>query len=406
MVLNNNETKTKGVKLASLKDIFDALASGSKSRGRLTIRSVEVCSSNKGCSPKSTKGIRDYLVAYIDEKHTAYRLAAAGDPTKYTVMFIDAGYKIGSVECSTSIRVPPSGVIKVSIGLSAQSEIDVTEKSDAVLLQLVKSITKDVLGILGIKQVRPTKLVSMNTEGYNLFNTDGVAPNHKIMNLGSLAQQLAEQLKGYYFDYNEREGRAVPRVFLKPLERGALPTIGVTTRGSVGMSGGTSLKQLQDTARALQRAFDKSRGGVVLSFDVPPSKTVKKGQGRVVECPKGIPAPDSAGGCEKGRVPRPNAKTKGLCCYKGRLTAAVSKEIRKYYNDARKPMPPALKKRIDAVLEGGRGASVKGAKEVRFSCGSRSLAELREMAKSLGVSPKGKKADLCARLLEALRPPM
>lgn len=413
LIINNGINRNKNP-MISIKDAFDAIAvMNNRNVGKLSITSLEVCSNNKGCSPKSLKGRRDYLVAYIDKNGTVHKLAGYERPERHVVMFVNATYNVGGTQCATSIRIPPSGVIKVSIGLSNQKDITPSGQSaDAKLSKLAESITKDVVSLVkGLKRVAPTVIVSMNSEGYNLFTTNGSRPGFKIANLGSLLTRTAALLKTHTFDYDDREGKSVPRGFLKPNEQGAHPTIGVTSKGMVGLSGAKSVRSLKETVDRLQAAFDQVKNLVQQAQDtsLPKTQTKKASNPTTSGCSARNPAPNVKGVCPTGMVPKPHIKSKGLCCYKMNVTRTTAKKLVMNYTSAGMQMPPQLQTDVARVLP-SMSASVKSAtfvptynrkkkvilyKGSKFSCANLPIDEVRVAAQRLGISPKGKKAELC-----------
>lgn len=416
-VINSNERKMKREPMLNLRRVFEKFASDVKTmkNGSLTIDNLEVCSNNRGCTPK--KGLKDYLTAYIDEKKKVHRSKKAENESKYVVMFLNGTYRIGNVECAVNIRLPPSGVVKVSIGLSTQKEIIIDKRGEEGLQKLKRDLQKDILGCIPeLELVRPTKLVSMNMEGYNIITQSEEKANRRMINLVLVIERLKDQMKGYKYDYQNREGKTLPRLFLKPEIVGENPTIGITTWGMLGLSGATSIKQIKETIETVQKAFNVIKNEIKYdegNFLKP--KSVKKKEENVKTCPRGNPAPNEKGECEQGFIPRPNAKTKSLCCYKQKLTKAMIQTIVNQYSEAKIQIPPKLKNEIEQMGK-IKSSSVKYAnvpeynktkkkwrfKNKTFNCKLLDAERVKSIAKSLGMNPNAKKYQLCKKIEEAL----
>uniref|UniRef100_A0A6C0F6I4 SAP domain-containing protein n=1 Tax=viral metagenome TaxID=1070528 RepID=A0A6C0F6I4_9ZZZZ len=414
-IINNNKIKKKSEQMFSVKDLFDLLSNKEtleSSNKRLKIISLQVCSNNKGCTPRSAKGYKDNLVAYIDEKGVTHKLKDANKSEKYVVMFVKATYQLGDVKCSVSIRIPPSGVIKVSIGLSTQTEIKITKNHDKKLDRLNKHLTRDVINVLELVQkIRRTKLVNINAEGYTLLNND---ENVKIMNLVELTTAISKRLPLHEFIHVNKDVKMIPKTYLKPIEKGEAPTIGITIRGKVGISGATSIKQIKNNIRDLQFAFDELKN-IIRYKNVQPTKSIKKTKEEPVkQCPSRNPPPDENGICPDNMIPKPNNKTKGLCCYKQSLSTSLAKTLIADYANANIPIPKSLQMRLNKYkfasmkLNNHKIPTYNNNKQQftydgkKFNCMLLKLNEIRKIAEYLKLNPNGKKADLCKNIMNKL----
>lgn len=417
-VLNANEKKMPRKASINLKNVFDRFAGDvtkmKSANGRFRINNLEVCSSNRGCAVKKAKReSQDYLTAYIDDNKGVHRMRTSTNEAKYVVMFLNGTYLIGGVKCNVNVRLPPSGVVKVSIGLSTQTEIVPDSNGDTKLEALKNDLQRDVSNaITELELVRPTRLVGMNVEGHKL------KVGGRISNLVSTMKKLASQLPEYRYDFQEREGKSVPRQHLKPKNIGEHPTIGVTTFGMVGLSGATSIKQVLDTVQRLNGVFESIKNTITINATgaVQPKSVKKVSNSQTKSCPKGNPQPNAAGSCPlPSMIPRPNLKTKGLCCYRQKLTKSVAKQLVNSYKEADMKMPKELANRIETMINtkyaSVKYASVKASprntptynkkkdrwmyKSKTYNCQLLNKVAVQEIAQSLGLNPKFKKYELC-----------
>jgi hypothetical protein len=435
-VLNANEEKQKKPDaVVSLKKIFDYLA-GKKNRlvsknGKLVINKVVVASNNKGAQPKSTKGYKDYLVAYINQNAKTHRLKVAENSAKYVVMNINATYNIDGVLCNMDIRVPPSGTIKVSIGLTEQKVVKVNSRGDAALKQLKDEIAVEIFDILKfIDKVRPTKLVSLNTEGYNLFSTNLEGrPRKGINNIVNIVSKIASKIPTHEFEDEEREGKKLNKLYIKPTEehKGILPTVGISRAANLGTQGGVSIKNIIDIRNVVQAEFDKVKNHINYTEKNVLIKTIKK----TATCPKGNPEPNNNGICHNNMVPLPNPKTKGLCCYKKILSKAIAKGIVKKYNEYKMNLPQDLRNRItkyNVLPKTKNSASIPRSVSVKsppspsknslpkynkaqkkwtfegkkYNCMTLPKHQIQQLAQTMKLNPEGKKKYLCANIYKEL----
>ena len=231
----------------------------------LTINQVEVCSSSRGCTPKTfniNKKHRNYLTVY---KNALRKIETnkSNNNSKYVLLNIKGTCRIGDVEENISIRIPKSGVVGIKIGLSRQNQllvndIDVDKKIHLTLLYEVESLFYKLFTNIGVPPIRKGVISGMSVHGFNLHNlSTGNKPNFRIKNFLQSMTLLGDNMKKHYFDYEPSEGKSVVRANFKPIEKGTDATFGITKWLSVDFSGVKSIHNLRLLCLYIKKIYDK-----------------------------------------------------------------------------------------------------------------------------------------------------
>lgn len=422
-ILNAKESKEKNV-VYSLKGTYEYLDSLSfpLKKGNLMINKIEVCSNNKGCTPKTPHEKSNYLIRLKDESTNGKTYKNVNDG-KYVLMNMKGEYNIDGIKSTIFLRIPRSGVIGVRIGLSKQESIKVTNNSNK-LTKLGKEIENDVFKLLNgtqgnfrPKKMRPFKIANLAIFGLNLFNpTTGNRPEQRIYDFGDFVERLQYNLKTHSTNYEPTNSKSVVRANFKPITNDSLPSFGVTQWGMVDMVGVKNLESAVQLKENLLIAFGKLKNNIEFNNNEEIKKPVKRNGG----CPPRNPAPDATGKCPDGHTALPTKK-KNICCYKRKMNpkqiinayATAGVNMPQYLRNVLQPPPPVLnnngnpaKNKKTVVVPYYNSKTKKFMyKKSEFNmtkCTSFAKPQLITIAKQVGANPGRFKADICKSIMSKL----
>ena len=373
----------------------------------IEIKSIEVCSNNRGCSPRTVHNKSDYLVRYKDNETEQLGLKKKmGNSDKdFVVIFINGTYEINGVKCNCHMRVPRSGVIGVKIGLSKQNDILVNQEGDTKLKLLGLEIEKDVFKLFSgeIKKIRELEMSNATIFGLNVFNPKtGERPDNRIASFDDVIESIDNELELHELDYVPTNARSVVRGNFKS-EDPNVPSIGLTQWGMVDF---VKVKKISSVIKLAKELVDIVRK-LTIEFEVAKKPKLK------TMCSNRNPQPDVNGSCTNGGIALPNKKG-GLCCYKKRLS---NQKIRDLYAKYGMNIPIALQNRLQNIQPSNKSylnvnipkynAKIKkfifkGVPFDRNSCVKLSKTDIIEFAKVLEVNPKGKRDLICKRIFVKL----
>ena len=388
--------------------------------GNLTIKKIEVCSNSCGCSIKSKQTKKNVFVRLKNENTIRLKpVIPDANSGKYTLMNLTGTYKLNGEECNVFIRIPRSIVIGFKIGLSKQTSIRVNNGNNVMLQNLGTDLEKDFFGLFknksGLPQrIRPLKISTMTVFGLNIFNPEtGKRPVQRIDNFMDFANNLDDQLKSHYLDFNLTNAKSVVKANYKPHTTSDI-TFGITQWGMVDMMRVSSLAKARETKNIILNAFTKIRKNI--EYNEHSKFKEKKVKG---SCSKRNPAPTN-GECPGGFLPLPN-KHKTLCCYKKKLTQTLKRQIVPMYASAGLNIPQSL---LDSLNLQGMAPkntcpqqdkskinlpsfSTKNGKFYykrkpfdSSKCMTLSKPKLLDISKSLGANPGRFKKDICSSIMQ------
>lgn len=423
--MNKDLYVKKGEKVVSLYDLYSHFTKQQfpiKNNG-MSINRVRICSNSKGCNPKTKTGAKDYLIGEIGTEGRI-NTTQLKNKSKYVLLHVYGTYLIGDIECAISMRIPSSSKVNITIGLSKQNVIKMDRKVDKKVTRLKSNLETIVLDIFGdyIKKQTDTKLSGKSVEGLNLF---GKYPEYKMKNFLELCRLIGDDLEEYSINETSviKESKHLPKISFVSKNPGILPTIGLTTWGTIDFKGGTgTFTDIIDITAKLIEIFDKHKQTIV--FDKSSKRIVQK----TSECRKGQPLAMN-GKCPDSMIPYPS-KSKALCCKKKKLTKSVATNIMKQYANANIEIPNSLKLNINKILNKTKMkpmssiktkpmSSIKNQqrdilsyrenkkkwyyKSKVFNCMILSKTELLKISRKLQVNPDGFKKVLCERILKKLK---
>ena len=383
--------------------------------GNLTVRSAELCSSSQGCAPRRQDMTRsDYTLAMKDGQLDV-KSAAANNSSKAVLLNIRCTYALGNERINVLFRVPRSGVVGIRVGLSVQSSMKVgNANANASLAALGDALAQAAVRIIaGLAVNSPPTIASLKVSGLNIITGTANRPERRLKHLIAFARLLAQKLPDHNLDYTAQEGRHVVRANFKPKIPGQDVTIGLTQWGMVDFIGSASLARVQRLSTFLvteSRALLKN-----VEFNNS-AKVVPKAKGKKVQsslsstCRKNTPPAQSDGTCaDQDRVPVPNDKG-SLCCkkYAGAAKASIVAAYARANMDIPQNVQAKLGKTRSAVASGvmpvyNRNQNTVTRNGKPFRCMAMSKPDIQQIAKSLGIFPKGTKQYLCDSIESKLK---
>ncbi len=323
--------------------------------GNLTVRSAELCSSSQGCAPRRQDMTRsDYTLAMKDGQLDV-KSAALGDALAQAAVRIIAGLAVNS----------------------------------------------------------PPTIASLKVSGLNIITGTANRPERRLKHLIAFARLLAQKLPDHHLDYTAQEGRHVVRANFKPKIPGQDVTIGLTQWGMVDFIGSASLARVQrlstflvTESRALLQNVEFNNSAKV----VPKAKGKKVQSSLSSTCRKNTPPAQSDGTCaDQDRVPVPNDKG-SLCCkkYAGAAKASIVAAYARANMNIPQNVQAKLGKTRSAVASGvmpvyNRNQNTVTRNGKPFRCMAMSKPDIQQIAKSLGIFPKGTKQYLCDSIESKLK---
>ena len=254
--------------------------------GALTITRMFACANNQGCSAKK----KDYLVgmknamsnvrpmpkmketvksvwrlenvpANASEVMMPPRQRKGAQPKKIkfklktpypAVMIILEGFvTMGRVKENVSIRVSQTGRIKVSLGMSKQSNIT-TASLDDELMGLLRNISNDLFATITPDVVNENKIRVENiSASYNIVTRTSRKPDQKLKDHKRIAVQLSRSFPNHKFENKNAEHHSLGAAVIK-----GSPTVLLHSWGSVQIMGAKTLALVRDTMSRLNSAFN------------------------------------------------------------------------------------------------------------------------------------------------------
>ena len=237
-----------------------------------------------------------------------------------------------------------------------------------------------------------------------------------------ICRRIAGELDGYSVNETSllRERKHLPRISFVSDTRGLLPTIGMTSWGTIDFKGGNGKpSEIIDISKKIVKAFDTHKK--FINFNLTSKRTVKI----TTQCRKGQPEAKD-GNCPEGMVPVPAKSQKGLCCKKKKLTKSVAKNIIRQYENANMNIPESLQRNLNKFRSRLSSVNVPSGvssiipsstinsfnykqgiwyyKSKPFNCTKKpfSKPELQKIARLLNVNPDGFRNVLCSRITNKL----
>jgi hypothetical protein len=264
-----------------------------------------------------------------------------------------------------------------------------------------------------IPKLSETRIAAVSVQGYNVFNPrTGQRPEKRIKNFVGTLRSIDSHIVSHDLDYDQRDGKRILRGNFKPNTTPRI-TIGITPWGMVDFLGNGKLSEFRNTAKQIQKAFDKMKDQIMFNQNSKPPQSTKKTLENIKSCPKGLPSANSNGHCPNGRIPIPN-KNKAVCCYKMKISKTSSSNIIDKYAIAEMNIPlhllsqlkgfssiktknkplniPKVNVNTDEVMYKGKP----------FRCMYLQKNELKRIATSMNINPQGFKQDLCDRITNKL----
>lgn len=351
--------KNKANQILDLKKVFKSINPISFDRRKnefvkyFTINSVEVCSSSRGCTPRThldatiNKHV-NHLTLYKNSRNSVTTDKNNNNPKHYSVLNIKAECKIGDALANVAIRVPKSGILGVKVGMSTQTEILVKDAyADNKIQKLMTELEEVIFSSTKIPILRPLKWITLTVAGWNLNDPGGgKKPEHRINNFLEVMTEIGKILPNHMLKYQHSEGKQLPRVSFVPKTEG--PTIGVTNWLSTDFTGCKSVNEARLLSIELYNAYRRVRNQI---------KWNTKYEG---------PVPKSR---RKVKKTEPNIKVKQL---------------------ANVPVWNSTKKKY---LMNGK----------KFNCMKLSKPKLRALAVKLDVNPNGFKIEVCDRIEKKIK---
>ena len=237
-----------------LKKLYDTLFHRKTFPVRLNnnikIDTVEVCSDNRGCHPKS-KGV-------ILNKTTVKKNASGtygtqtNNKRKYVVMFVKGTINLSEKPHNINLRIPKTGRIKVSMGFGEQQIVDLQSASanrdiEALIKEIGTDISQYFQSEITFTNVNKIELLAMSVQAGNI-NQDGV--KREILNFKETMMMMGNYVskKGYALNYGVQNTKSLTKGYFKPtLEddpeiRKQMPTFGITNMGSIDFVGVVDLR--------------------------------------------------------------------------------------------------------------------------------------------------------------------
>jgi hypothetical protein len=349
----------------NLKTLYNTLKIGQMTREKHTvvkqmrIERVEVCSSSKGCAPKTkkskmlTNGLNkttNYLTA-MKTQNQNIKTKRADNEMNYVLLNIYGICTVGNTEENFMARVPQTAVIGLKVGLSKQNLIEVRNpQADQMIDTLLKEMQFFIWNFVKINQSpRYGKLSSLSIQGFNLNDPSGGSkPEFRIKNFIRVMTMIDDKIKSHELHYIERETRLLPKVYFRPSEGYTGPTIGITKWLTVDFTGVLSIAQVRDISIVLYQAYRQIKQNVQWNTNYV------------------------------GNIPK-------------------SRRQNKNKKETKKQTPqiniPSWNQTLQKYKYKGKN----------FNCESISKPELQEIAKKMDISPKGFKKDLCNKIQSALK---
>ena len=396
----------------------DILNGPKGSRSRVT--SVEVCSSQAGCSVKKYMNVNNIqrtskFVAYVDRQGET-RSKSANDSKKY-VRMVGTGVLLFNRQIFPfSMRFFRNGNIAVQIGLSNISIDPLEDYADKFLFStLMPNIQNMVEGITGMKTTSSVSLI--NSDGGSLFGQSGDKLPNAIKNFMPVMKAIDKAVKTYEINVEPGIGRRFVRATFKTLDEYKQPSMNITSWGYCQIMGAKSCADIKRVFNLFKKSIAQNKILDMVTYDMNKVevKTIKT-KNKVFGCPKGNPKAEK-GMCPSGHHPRPKVskdrKQKTTCCYKGE----PAKRHIKPFLEAGMEIPAQLKKFIkagkemkkketkvnDLRLDGGQ--IVYKSKRLNINkLNPIPKGLLINIAKRVGIMlPKAKKTDLFREIVKELK---
>ena len=407
-----------------LKKLYDSIKGSSFPvvKQYYTLSSIEVCSSQAGCSIKRVNNNNNIkrtskFVAYKDN-FGEVRSKDAENSKKYVRMVISGKIKLNGVVQNMSIRCFKNGNMAVQLGLTNQPYDPIDENTDAKLFsQIIPKLKTMIEEISNIKTNVSISLI--NADGGNVFGQTGDKLPNAIKNFASVMKNIDRVVKTYEVDIDPGIGRRFVRVTFKSVDEGAgLPSLSLTNWGYCQIMGGKSCESIRHTFKLFKRSIANNliKNSITYDMNKVQMKTIKT-KNKEFGCPKSNPKPIE-GKCPLGHHPRPkiskDRKKKTICCYKGEL---AKRHIKPFINAGMnipsqllpfmkkgKPIKNRINTKQMPVSLQGMNILFKGKLLKRNKLGPVPKGTMVNIAKSIGLMvPKAKKLDLFNEIVKTLK---
>lgn len=302
---------------------------------QFTINSIEVCSSSRGCTPKTktneNKKHVNYLTVYknggqVIKTDKANRNNTYNSKGKYTgtyiLLNIKATCRIGDELENVSLRIPRSGVIGVKVGLSSQ-KIIVVNKPDAdhkinylgyELAKIVYDLFPEILKNHYHKN--HYKLSGLIIHGFNLFSPElGQKPPYRLLNFLDVMKEIGDRIETHNMIFEPSERKQIPRINFKPTIPGEYPSFGITNWLTVDFMGVKTMSSVRKLSRKLTAIYLKVQDKI--KWNVNFGGPVQKSR-RGVRQPKEIKSKNKNNGGNIN-IPTYDSKKRKLVNSKGKV---------------------------------------------------------------------------------------
>ena len=253
-------TKAKRVKKKDIIDLRKFVESNYKAElpfykeSGIRITEILLCSSNGKCKQKDGKkksSGTNYVLKHIKDGKEVNK----NKKTKPVVCRIKGITKdSGKLE----IRVPTTGNIKVSVGLSKNENV---ANNDNTLSKYLKLIVKDL--ILDRKEIPELK----NLEVINMVVTGGKLFTGKLRSFDSFHRNVVKSLENQQYYYEEpihTNRKAFDKITLRSDDE-RFPTISVFRNGKIDFLGSKELKWVQKVYEILKKTIQTMKLNITMN---------------------------------------------------------------------------------------------------------------------------------------------
>lgn len=333
---------------------------------QFTVNKVVVCSDNKGCNYKKDgingRMLVDKLVVYRNQQGMAQLQNGHTNAKNFVTIFVIGTWKINNKTSNFNARIFPSMKNKISYGISedlrpsfnplmntTQNLIDsvmvkATSGFFEKLLNSEKKLKSDIPSVTAISAQGGALFDAMNNKLKNKLR-------HEMANFHEIMDIIDTKVDTHVNSYEPRNGKQFKKVSFKPLDKTKYNTLTITNWGHIDIKGARTCKQVQDTFNIFKKAIKEHRIESKIILDTTTVYKAQPPKGGRKQCPKGNPEASASGICPDGYIPRPNAKSQKVCCYKKKMTKGEAQRIKNAFDNAKMKIPTELQKTLGKYID-------------------------------------------------------
>ena len=342
---------------------------------QFTVDKVIVCSDNKGCNYKKDglegRTLVDKLVVYRNQEKYQ-RQNGHKNAKNFVTIYVSGTWNLDGKTGNFNARIFPSmkNMIRYGVSEPLRSSFNPLINStqnliDNVMVKATNGFFEKLLN--SEKKLKPNvpTVTSIAAQGGSIFdsmnNKNKNRLKHAMANFHEIMELIDTKVDTHMNSYEPRNGKQFKKVSFKPFDSSKYKTLTISNWGYTDIKGARTCKEVQDTFNIFKKAIKDHRIESKIVLDTTTVYKPQPPKGGMKQCPKGNPEASATGRCPDGYIPKPNAKSKKVCCYKKKMTKGEAQRIKTAFDNAKMKIPVEIQKTLEKYIDLKKPATKKKA---------------------------------------------